>query len=115
MKRTALIAVTILAVMLSLAGCGGKYAKSEYLGTWKARTAELSDVEMKAKNIFEEFTFTLDKSGEVTLVIDGETSEGEWEENDGGFVIDGVLAFSVQDDTAKINYEGVDLTFQKSK
>lgn len=113
MKKTIALMASLAMVILSIAGCGkSKYADSEYVGTWTAKSAEAAGVEISMDTLFDSLSITLDKSGEATLDINGETNTGNWEETDQGFSLDGELEFVVDGSAATVDYEGVTILFE---
>lgn len=114
MKKKLVLLMTVMMIVFCIAGCGkAKYADSEYLGTWKATTAEAAGIELSVDSLFDSLVLTLDESGEATLDVNGEENKGEWEETEKGFTVDGELEFTVDGSAATVEYEGMSITFEQ--
>lgn len=112
MKKKLALLMTVIMIVLCFTGCKAKYADSEYLGTWKATTAEAAGVVLSVDSLFDSLVLTLDESGEAALDVNGEVSKGEWEETEKGFTVDGELEFTVDGSAATVEYEGMTITFE---
>ena len=110
-----LLAVILLAALL--AACGDKYADSEYTGTWKCVAGKMKGVSISADKVTEEFNIILDEDGSAEAVIDGGSSQGEWEESGDGVTIksgDDSLTFKKKNSKLVYRARGVSLIFKKS-
>ena len=80
LRRTIIVAccVIIATMGIALTGCGGsddKYADSPYVGTWAAKTAEYSGVEVDVAEVIGAFEITLNADGSASMLEEGETLE----------------------------------------
>lgn len=119
-KITAILcAVLMTAVCLLAVGCGkAKYADSEYLGKWEATKAAYAGMELGVEDIIGgEFSFTLNETGNVTLVVVDEEKGGEWEETSDGikFLGEEEMRFTKDGDKLVCDYSGVTLTFERAE
>ena len=114
LKKFSILMVALL-MSIGLAACGGAdMSDSPYLGTWSASTAEYSGIEMAVDSIIGgEFTVTLEKVGGCTVSISGEEDSGKWTETENGFNVEDEFDFTVDGDTAVLDYEGITLYFQR--
>ena len=112
-------AVILAGVMMIATACGGsaKYADSKYLGKWSATKAEYMGMELGVKDILGgEFSFTLTEDGKVTLKVVDDEEKGNWDETDDGIQFEGdeEMTFKAADDgTLALEYQGMNLTFEK--
>ena len=106
LRRTIIVAccVIIATMGIALTGCGGsddKYADSPYVGTWAAKTAEYSGMEMDVNEIIGAFEITLNADGSASMLEEGDTIDCGWEPTDSGV--------TMKDSTQ------VDLTYEDGK
>ena len=118
MKKLVRMLAVVFAFAFVLVGCGGsdKYAGSEYLGTWKATTAEYSGMSFDTEDLIGEFSLTLEANGNVKAVVAGESEKGEWEPTDDGILVkdsSDEMEFTKKDGNLVLDYEGVTITFEK--
>ncbi len=101
----------------AVTGCGDKYGDSPYVGTWKATTAEYAGIEMDVEEVIGEFVLTLDADGSAKVKLKGEESTGTWEPTDNGFTVDesGEMEFVPDGDGISVDYAGVNIYFEKQQ
>ena len=115
-RITGLMLVVVLLTVL-LAACGDKYADSEYTGTWKCVSGKMKGVSISADKVTDEFNIILDEDGSAEAVIDGGSSQGEWEESGDGVTIksgEDSLIFKKKNNKLVYRSKGVSLLFEKS-
>lgn len=112
-----LIVMTVCTVIFVFSACGAKYADSEYLGTWKAKTASMSGINLDVGNVFGEFTIKLEEDGTAKVTIDKEKQSGDWEETKNGFKLkDGSDEMEFKKNKkgkTVLNYKGMTIDFEK--
>lgn len=109
-------AIIVVAVMvMSFASCGGTdMSDSPYIGTWTATTAEYSGIEVSVESIFGgEFSFTLNEDGSCKLIVGEENETGKWSETETGFNVEDEFDFTVDGDSASLDYDGVSIYFER--
>ena len=68
MRKKLAVLIAVITATMMLFGCGGKdMSGSEYLGKWKATKAEYAGIEVGVDTVFDEFHFTLQDNGKVTV------------------------------------------------
>lgn len=107
--------ITVMLMLLSFASCGGtNMSDSPYLGTWSATTAEYSGIEISVDSVFGgEFSLTLNDDGSCNLIVGDEEESGKWTETETGFNVEEEFDFTVDGDTASMEYEGVNIHFER--
>ena len=117
MKKKVLLAMALTLILMVFAGCGADMQDSEYLGTWKATTAEYSGMTVKVEDIYGEMSFTFDKNGKVTIVTEEDEATAPWEETEDGVVIrsgdEDITMKKVKDNVLVCNYNDVNMTFER--
>lgn len=120
-KRLLIVACCLIigALGMIMTGCGGdadKYADSPYVGMWKGTTAEYSGIEMNVEEILGTFDITFNADGTCEATVGEETESGDWEPTDTGLLMKDStdeLAFTDQDGKLVVEYEGVNIFFEK--
>lgn len=113
LKGIAMLLVVMM-LMVGLTACGGAdYSDSPYLGTWKGVSAEYAGLEMGIADILGgEFDVTLEANGKCTLSIAGDEEKGKWTETENGFNLVDEFDFTVDGETAVLDYDGVAMYFE---
>ena len=121
MKKTLsiLCALLILALCVSLAGCGNKGdipADSPYIGTWKAVRATFKDEVMDVNEVLEkDFIIILNQDGSASVDYD-ESGTGTWSLTDSGAKIKGDdlnIKLKMEDGTLTTSVLGMTFYFEK--
>lgn len=121
LRRTIIVAccVIIASLGIALTGCGGgdKYADSPYVGTWVAKTAEYSGVEVDVAEIIGAFEITLNADGSASMLEEGETLECDWEPTDSGVTMKDSTQVDLTYEDGKLVTEmsGVTFYFEKKE
>ncbi|MCI7393008.1 MAG: hypothetical protein MSH28_05780 [Clostridiales bacterium] len=122
LRRTIIVAccVIIATMGIALTGCGGsddKYADSPYVGTWAAKTAEYSGVEVDVAEIIGAFEITLNADGSASMLEEGETLECDWEPTDSGVTMKDSTQVDLTYEDGKLVTEmsGVTFYFEKKE
>ena len=121
LRRTIIVAccVIIASLGIALTGCGGgdKYADSPYVGTWVAKTAEYSGVEVDVAEIIGAFEITLNADGSASMLEEGETLECDWEPTENGLkMTDSTqVDFTYEDGKLVTEMSGVTFYFEKKE
>ena len=110
------LSVLVVAVMVfALVGCGG--SDSKYVGKWKLTKASYAGIEMTAEEMGMDASMDIKSGGKVVLDLDGDKSEGKWEEKDGKLVItddtDVEVTAEMKDNAIVLEYSGVNMVFEK--
>ena len=113
MKKVLAITFCLFLAVCALTGCGTDMSDSPYLGTWSATTAEMSGFELSVEEIFGNFDITLNDNGKCDVDISGEKDSGSWSQTENGFSIEDEMEFVVDGDTAVLEYEGMNLYFER--
>lgn len=114
MKKKITIVTMILVLCFAFVSCGKSMADSPYLGTWKATSASYSGISMSVESILGgEMTFELKDTGKCSLTIAGENHSGSWSETENGFNVEDEFDFTVDGDTATLDYDGVTITLER--
>ena len=108
------VALVIAMLALVLTGCGEDMSNSPYLGKWMATTATYNGVTLDVNKILGEFSFDLQKDGNCTAVISGDTKKCSWDETDKGFAVDKDINVIVNGDAGTLEYQGVTINLKKS-
>ncbi len=119
LRRTIIVAccVIIASLGIALTGCGGgdKYADSPYVGTWAAKTAEYSGVEVDVADIIGAFEITLNADGSASMLEEGETLECDWEPTDSGVTMKDSTQVDLTYEDGKLVTEQSGVTFYFEK
>lgn len=116
-KRIVVVLV-VLILVISLSACGGKFAGSDYLGTWKATVATMDDVELNVDKILGDFTMGLEADGTVNLDINGDKGSGEWKETKDGIALlegDRSMEFTSDGEKLVVEQNSIEIYFEKIK
>lgn len=120
LRRTIIVAccVIIATMGIALTGCGGsddKYADSPYVGTWAAKTAEYSGMEMDVNEIIGAFEITLNADGSASMLEEGDTIDCGWEPTENGVKMSdsSVVEFTYEDGKLVTEESGVTFYFEK--
>ncbi len=120
LRRTIIVAccVIIATMGIALTGCGGsddKYADSPYVGTWAAKTAEYSGVEVDVNEVIGAFEITLNADGSASMLEEGETIDCGWEPTENGVKMSdsSVVEFTYEDGKLVTEVSGVTIYFEK--
>ena len=76
-KFSLFVVMAMLVSMLSLAGCGGGSAESEYDGTWVAVSADMAGLQIDVAEVGS-MEFTIAGTGKADMTIDGEDYKVKW-------------------------------------
>lgn len=121
LRRTIIVAccVIIASLGIALTGCGSddKYADSPYVGTWAAKTAEYSGVEVDVAEVIGAFEITLNADGSASMLEEGETLECDWEPTDSGVTMKDSTQVDLTYEDGKLVTEmsGVTFYFEKKE
>ena len=122
LRRTIIVAccVIIATMGIALTGCGGsddKYADSPYVGTWAAKTAEYSGMEMDVNEIIGAFEITLNADGSASMLEEGDTIDCGWEPTDSGVTMKDSTQVDLTYEDGKLVTEmsGVTFYFEKKE
>lgn len=91
---------------------------NSYMGTWEAtkasgKGADGETVEMDASDIYKNFTLTLNADGKASVNLNGEESNGTWEEVDNGIMIDDEMFFRDEGGKLVVEASGAKIVFEK--
>lgn len=119
MKKQKVLAMVLALVMVLLAGCGEGKQESEYVGLWKATTAELSDVTVNVEDVYGVMTLTVDNNGKATIVTEDDNATDPWDATEEGLVIHSegrdLKLKKVKDNVLAGDFGGVTLSFERTK
>lgn len=116
-----LVMVLCLCAAVLLVGCSPDYSASEFLGDWRATSAEKGGVRVSVTDIDADFALHLEADGAAVLTIGSRERETTWEPSEDGKAFtmpDGeeTLTFTkIREDTVKGELAGVTLTFEKEE
>lgn len=126
MKKVLMIlcAMVLSLSCFALAGCGSggsgdaPPADSQYIGTWKAVSAEFKGEEADIDEVLngQDFIITLNDDGTATVSSSDTNGDGTWSETDKGFKVTGDdidMEFEVTDGVGTFSILGVNLRFEK--
>lgn len=91
---------------------------NSYMGTWEAtkasgKGADGETVEMDASDIYKNFTLTLNADGKASVNLNGEESNGTWEEVDNGIMIDDEMFIRDEGGKLVVEASGAKIVFEK--
>lgn len=133
MKKTLMIlfVMIIAASCIALTGCGGGSSDSgstatdegsavnaEYVGTWKATSAQVKDETEDIDEVLDEdFIIELKEDGTATMTSEDGVEEGKWFETKDGVRFQGAdesdIEFKYSDGKLDLKVIGVHLIFEK--
>ena len=122
LRRTIIVACCVIIATMGIAltgfGCSDdKYADSPYVGTWAAKTAEYSGVEVDVAEVIGAFEITLNADGSASMLEEGETLECDWEPTENGLkMTDSTqVDFTYEDGKLVTEMSGVTFYFEKKE
>ncbi len=117
MKKTFKCVVMATLMLLLLVGCGDKYADSEYVGTWRAKTAEMSDITVNVEDVYGEMTLELAANGTATITTKEDKASDPWTPNNKGVTIssegEDLVFKQVKGNVLAGDFGGVKISFEK--
>lgn len=115
MKMKKVLTVLLaLAMVFALAGCGAKYADSQYTGSWEAVSYETMGMELDKSQVGEA-NMELLANGDLNVNFMGVEGTGVWSETENGIHISSDIELDCTFDgsTLVMEYDGVTFNFQK--